>query len=243
MNTYKNTGYSPEKFNSIISQLNDRISCDSECEKNLHAQKLKQTWASAINNKKNANKNVLNAEKKYYIFAKGQDEYKKLLNIRKQDANRRLQNIFLKEKKNIISKINNNIRRHESTSNSKAKIEQLLVLKQNKLYELEKKINTVRDNAFTNNRKVVYETTNSTNLYHFKYLILLIYYIPIFILVLTIINDNYLHINTPNFINRFIKIQYENIFYKIITILYTIFPYFVSYFVELLIFAFEYSIK
>ena len=61
MDTYKNTGYSTEKFNSIISQLNDRISCDSECEKNLHAQKLKQSWTSAIKNKKNANNYVLNA--------------------------------------------------------------------------------------------------------------------------------------------------------------------------------------
>ncbi len=243
MDTYKNTGYSTEKFNSIISQLNDRISCDSECEKNLHAQKLKQSWTSAIKNKKNANNYVLNAEKNYYIFAKGEEEYEKLLNTRKQDANIRLKNHLLNKKKQIISKINKNIRTHESTNNSKAKIQQLLQLKKNKHYELEKKINTVRDNAFTNNRKVVYETKNSTNLDNFKYLILLIYYIPVFILALTFLNDNYFHFNTPTFINTFKKIQYESTFYKILTILYTIFPYFLPYFVELLIFVFDYLIN
>lgn len=223
MRGLKNTGYSRNKFNNIINQINDRMSCDTDCQQNLKAQKLKESWKKAIDNKKNAISNVNIAEKEYYLFTKGENEYDELVDERDKIVLKKKKEQLRKQHNKLSVEITNNIRYLANNIENEKRIKELFKLRKKKHDDLEGDIIHARDSAFTDNRRIVYQSKDTKHMITISKIIRLFYYLPIFIMVLGALLRKF-NITTPYFVRNFATYDMLSFFSKIMILLYIFFP-------------------
>ena len=66
-------------INAMIALANDKLMCGPECQKDRQTEKLRQIYNNAKQNLIDAPKTFSLAEKNYLIDAKGNDEYKNIV--------------------------------------------------------------------------------------------------------------------------------------------------------------------
>ena len=124
-----------DKINGLIDTMNQQKNaiCDAKCMRNKELQKLYNNYTSAKQNFRNGEKNIEDAEEKYYLADKGSFWYSnfKLKNAEKLAANdiNKIENDFTTLKKNI----QRNIDYYSSQLIYKSRMGQLLDNYDNKL--------------------------------------------------------------------------------------------------------------
>ena len=218
------TGYSQDNLNKLINSINNRITCDDECQKNMHAQMLKQKWQSAVETKKNASKNVNLAEEKYYSYLHGQDDYEALMEHRRKISISKIKGKLLDKHQNDIQQLNQLAYTLETQMMQIDRIKELVKLKKQENKFLKEKTTSIKDTAFTNNRRVEYENKSIDTLKQIRKVILLLYYLPFISLVVRIFTGSVQN-----------NEQYPWSYQKILnTIAYIILPIFVDKIVNML---------
>ena len=148
-------GLPQNKLNSLINLAKDKITCDSDCQKERTSQELKKKLDLIQNS--NYEKDMEEAEKNYYISTNGQAEYKQLLLAR----NMKKANEFIKNQTKDHVEVIGNIADMNKALQTKAiytkRINELLAVKLRKKVQIEKDIDKYISTVQTTDRRVDYE--------------------------------------------------------------------------------------
>lgn len=178
--------YNLDKFNSLIEQASQAISCGKECQEKQTLNELRQKYEDAQLNRMNAGYNEKMAAKNYITYAKGEEGYDEYIT-----------ELLTKESNAIVKYIkdffNENIKELEQKLNN---YDNLNANYQN-IAELHKKYNVENDELFadlkytsstviTNNRKTYYEDQSIQTLNNIYYILLFVYIIGVIVFTVSI---------------------------------------------------------
>jgi hypothetical protein len=205
-------------LNSILANLNKKLSCDSTCEKKKMTESLKQKWLNAEQNAKNSNEDIELAKKNYYIYTGGSAAYNSKKKSEYTSYTTDYENTAMLDNQNTTNTIHDRLERYEYNHEHLKSLNELLAIKLQKNKELANTIDEYTKKTITSERKVVYENHDMQRINTYYRLILFIYY-GMFIYYLI-------------FGNFFADKLYKQPKLDIILIIYIIFPYFLHYFVK-----------
>ena len=100
------TEQNAQKFNSLLSQLQDVLMCGPECQKSKEAVRLKEQLDEARVNVRSAPSKVQSALKNFVVFTKGESTYNDLQETR-----------FRKKAENIANNYEDKFKEHEKMIN------------------------------------------------------------------------------------------------------------------------------
>ena len=150
-------GLPSSKLNSVVSNLQSMINCDSDCQKAKKAADLRKIWLEAKKAELDAPGNVSDAEKNYYVFTKGEVGYKDMLVQRyKKVANKK----GVKAEQNheeLMDELKTFIKDYDAEDSTLKRMRELLRIRLNENKELRKAIDDDIAAVQTSDRKVVYE--------------------------------------------------------------------------------------
>ena len=179
-NMLTSMGMPQNKLNGIISNLNNLISCDSDCQKRKHADELKRKWDKA----EQSSENVKEAEKEYYVFTKGEDGYLNMLRNKYRNDATEYKNKNKKIHDDLVKTYDDLNNLYLSLNKSTKDVEDLFNIRSRENNELEKSIDEMKSSVETNERKIDYLTKNYNYFDLFKKYILILFYILVFVLFL-----------------------------------------------------------
>ena len=228
-------------YNKLINKTNDMIRCDSECQKRKKIDDLKKKWEKSVEVEKNAPTNVEVAEKNYYVYVNGEEEYIK----RSLDQNRikaeQIKSNSLRSHSELMNEINTYYDYYKSQYDTYKKLEKYLKIRENENNNLKLDIDNIISSIETNDRRSVYEI-NNINYVNTIFNVIIFFYIITSIIFLIVIINKYFNINDEMFLIRNILIfillstllyfNYNNIYfsdiYKFITNIFNIIFYSIS---------------
>lgn len=177
------TGKDSKSLDGVYSNLLNMVTCDSDCQKRMNIDSLRQKWKDAELAQKNAPDTTQTAEKNYYVTKDGEEGYnqvmfKKYTNIADKKKKR------AEFKQNELTKnINLLINEYKNDQDGFDKLKDLFEIRilENKTFKqkLDNQINITQ----TNDRKVVYEDWATDGLKSI-YIFILVFYIIICIVYL-----------------------------------------------------------
>jgi hypothetical protein len=171
-----------DKFNSLIDQASQALSCDAKCQKQKKVQELKQKYLNAQSNLARGPERIEMARKNFVIYNKGEPVYNELLEMELRKKATMIAKIyeenFNEQSQNILSdvKIYSGL-----LSNLKNVAELYLKYKQENV-ELAKNLKDEVNDILTNERKTYYQDQGIDNLKFYYYYFLFITYIVCVIL-------------------------------------------------------------
>jgi len=179
-----------DKFNSMIDQATQAITCDSNCQKERTIDELKQKYLRAQTNLATAPNQVATAKKNYVIYSQGQTSYddqvdRQLTKKAKELASFYGEN-FNKESQNVYT----NIDTYSGLLTNLRNVFDLYVKYKKENVELQKKIKEESNDVLTNERKTYYQNEGIENLKFVYYYFLLTIYV-IFVVAFAIFNFVY----------------------------------------------------
>lgn len=217
-----NAGLPENKINNLIDMVKDKLSCDSECQKQRMANNYKEKWELAKKNYRDAPEEIKQAEKNYYIYDKGYPAYKDMLYDRYAKSAAEFKQSSNMKYKQINKELSDLIDNYELSVTYLRRMNDLLKVKLEENEVLKRDIDQYIDFTQTNGRKVIYEDRARDWLGTFRNILLLIY----FLILLG-------YIVLGQFIPRKDYLQWK---LWVIIIFYAIFPFFILDWVVRLIF-------
>jgi hypothetical protein len=216
------TGLPQNKLNALIAVAKDKITCDSNCQKERTSKELKKKLDLIQNS--NYEKDMEEAEKKYYVSTNGLEQYNQLLfarNITKTDEFINNQTTDHVDVVGNIADLNKNL---ETKTVYIKRMNELLEVKLRKNKQLKKDIDKYISTVQTTDRRVDYELKDMGWNDTFNTILKFIYYA---ILVIYILFGDYfstqkyknalawtlisLYIALPFYLYPFVKIVYTYI--------------------------------
>lgn len=192
-NTQQMSGQDNSGLNAIYANLSQQLTCDSECQKRMNIDELREKWKVAQINENKAPEVTFDAEKNYLIASEGIDGYNNAMLKRyttvassAKDTAVQAHNDFMKE----ITTLNDN---YNAEINSLTHIKDLLNINLSENSRLSKLIDQDIASVQTNDRKVVYEEWAQTWLYTVKKTFIWIY---IFIAIVFIYKSSFISNST-----------------------------------------------
>jgi hypothetical protein len=180
MNKKMNSNLNLNKFNSLINQASNAIMCDSNCQKQKQAEKLKQKFQSAQENLATASGQLQVAERNYVTITQGDDAYS---NLQDQQLEEKAQKV-VDQVNTLINSASATITTEINTYNGLLLNFKNVVelhhkyLKEN--IELQKDLKDEIDDVSKNDRKTYYENQEIDNLkLYYYYFFMTIYVICI----------------------------------------------------------------
>ena len=164
-------------LNSLISQLQDKLACDEDCQKEKKTKLLKMKRDIAQANLVSAPNRLENAEKNYITFTQGELEYNRLLEKKLTEKATTITTKYEEAFDEISLKINTEIHTYNSIlSNFKNVVDLYLKYKEENI-ELAKELKETANDNITNDRKTFYKDEEIHHLKFYYYHIILIIYI------------------------------------------------------------------
>lgn len=171
-----------DKFNSMIDQATDAITCDSKCQKQRTINDLKRKYLNAQTNLASAPSQVSTAKKNYVIYSQGQsiydDQVNKDLTKKGKEIASFYAEIFNKESQNTLT----DIQTYSGLLANLRNVFDLYVKYKKENVELQKKIKEESNDILTNERKTYYQDEGIENLKFIYYYFLLSIYVICLIL-------------------------------------------------------------
>jgi hypothetical protein len=166
-----------DKFNSLIDQAAEAITCDANCQKQKKIDELKQKYINAQSNLARGPQQLEIARKNYVIYNKGEPVYNELVEMELTKKATMISTFykdnFNEESQNVLS----NVKTYSGLlSNLKNVFELYLKYKQENI-ELTKKLKDETNDILTNERKTYYQDQGIDNLKFYYYYFLLIVYV------------------------------------------------------------------
>jgi hypothetical protein len=166
-----------DRFNSLIDQAAEAITCDANCQKQKKTDELKQKYINAQSNLARGPQQVETARKNYVVYNKGEPAYNQLVEIELTKKATMIatffENNFNEESKNVLY----DVKTYSGLlSNLKNVFELYLKYKQEN-DKLTKKLKEETNDILTNERKTYYQDQGIDNLKFYYYYFLLIVYV------------------------------------------------------------------
>jgi len=207
-----------DNINDLLSQLNEKLSCDSDCQKKRTTDELKRKWTTLEKNAKNSTNNIEEAKKNYFLYVGGESGYKKQKKSEYVQLTADYENKENEEHNKLTGYIDDNLNTYISNNELNTRLTELLNLKKNENKELENKIDEYSKIAFTSERKVIYEGHDMKRIMIYNKICVFLYY-AFFVLYLVI----------GNF---FTDKLYTSLMVWLIVLIYLIFPFALHWFVK-----------
>ena len=171
-----------DKFNSMIDEASDAITCDSNCQKQRTIDDLKQKYLNAQTNLATAPNQLTTAKKNYVIYSQGQTSYddqvyKQLTKKAKELASFYAEN-FNKETQDALT----DIQTYSGLLANLRNVFDLYIKYKKENVELQKTIKEESNDILTNERKTYYQDEGIENLKFVYYYFLLSIYVICLIL-------------------------------------------------------------
>lgn len=165
------------RFNSLIDQAAEAITCDANCQKQKKTEQLKQKYINAQSNLARGPEQLETARKNYVVYNKGEPAYNHLVEMELTKKATMIatffENSFNEESKNVLY----DVKTYSGLlSNLKNVFELYLKYKQENV-KLTKKLKEETNDILTNERKTYYQDQGIDNLKFYYYYFLLIVYI------------------------------------------------------------------
>lgn len=151
-------GLPQNKLNDIIQLTRDHIMCDSNCQKDRKAQELRNKFYNAEQNLCKAPEEVIDAEKNFYVYTKGEQGYEDILLKRFGEEAGNMKNKSIESHKQSVKLLDLLINDYETDTTNLGRINELLKIRLKENEKLKKIIDGKTGTAQTNDRKVVYES-------------------------------------------------------------------------------------
>jgi hypothetical protein len=170
------SGLPENKINSLIELAKDKLTCDTNCQKERSAANYKQKWDLAVQQYEQAPEEIKQAEKNYYVFDKGYPAYKDMLYDRytKNAAD------FKKKSNDKYEKVNEEIEQligtYDTSRTYLNQMNELLRIKLGENEKLKKEVDDYLKETQTSGRKVVYEDRSREWLIVMKKILLFFYF-------------------------------------------------------------------
>ena len=166
-----------DKFNSMIDEASDAITCDSNCQKQRTIDDLKQKYLNAQTNLATAPNQLTTAKKNYVIYSQGQTSYddqvyKQLTKKAKELASFYAEN-FNKETQDALT----DIQTYSGLLANLRNVFDLYIKYKKENSELQKKIKKESNDILTNERKTYYQDEGIDNLKFYYYYFLIVIYV------------------------------------------------------------------
>jgi len=177
------------KFNSFLNDATQAISCNSECQRNKAAEKLKNNYLTAKANLHLAQPKYELAKQKYYTYVDGQSGYNEIIEKELQAKadlfDEKFKENYLLEK----GKIQSQLQTYDGLLINFRNIVDLYKQYKKENIKLFKQLKDDTNDVLTNERKTYYEDQENgyLNLYYYYFLLIIYCIIVICFLVFSII--------------------------------------------------------
>lgn len=170
-----------DKFNSLIDQASQSISCDSNCQKQRTADEYKNKYLDAQTNLATAPNQVEIAKKNYIIFTQGQIGYEEQIDKELKKKATTLASFyaenFNKESQNILS----DVETYSGLLSNLRNVFDLFLKYKKENSELLKQLKEETNDILTNERKTYYQDQGISSLkFYYYYFLMVIYIICVF---------------------------------------------------------------
>ena len=178
MNSQQN--YNLDKFNSMIDQATQAISCGPDCQNQQTSEKLKQTYLNAETNLATAPNNVYVSRKNYIVYDEGQPAYDELINTELSQQAQSLSSYYQTSFNSECQNINFNIETYSGLLINLKNVFDLYFKYKKDNTKMFKQLKDEANDILTNDRKTYYQDQGIDNLkFYYHYFFLLIYIIVV----------------------------------------------------------------
>ena len=178
MNSQQN--YNLDKFNSMIDQATQAISCGPDCQNQQTSEQLKQDYLNAQTNLATAPNNVYVSRKNYIVYDEGQPAYDELINTELSQQAQSLSSYYQTSFNSECQNINFNIETYSGLLINLKNVFDLHFKYKMDNTEMLKQLKDETNDILTNDRKTYYQDQGIDNLnLYYHYFFLLIYIIVV----------------------------------------------------------------
>ena len=163
-----------DKFNSMIDQATQAISCDSDCQNQQTSEQLKQKYLNAKTNLATAPNNVYVSRKNYIVYDEGQPAYDELINTELSQQAQSLSSYYQTSFNSECQNINFNIETYSGLLINLKNVFDLYFKYKMDNTEMLKQLKDETNDILTNDRKTYYQDQGIDNLnlyYHYFFLL------------------------------------------------------------------------
>jgi hypothetical protein len=178
-------GLPQNKLNGLVAMISDKLICDSACQAQRNGDSLKKKWDLAQNNLTTAPEQVMETEKNYFIYTKGEKGYSDMMYERNVKIAQQFKMGSITEHENNFKELKILLNDHNSDNDYNNRINELLKIKNEEEKELKSKIDKYLSKVQTSGRKVVYEKSDiglvnaNRSFLLFIYYTLFVYYLAV----------------------------------------------------------------
>ncbi len=166
------------KLNSFIQQASNTIMCNTECQKQKEAEKLKKAYLKSQETLASAPNRLQTAERNYVIYTQGQTAYDELQDRELDEKATVIVDTFKENFDEEVIKIQSQINSYNGLLMNYKNVLELLMKYEKENGELFKDIKKETNDVLTNERKSFYEDQNIGSLkFYYFYFLLIIYVI------------------------------------------------------------------
>jgi hypothetical protein len=167
-NTMPNS-FNYEDYNELVQKATDAVLCNSECQQQREAEKLKQTYLNAKTNVISSSGELQTAEKNYITFTKGTSAYNQLLEKQLGTSADTEINNFTNSLQADIKEIQTYIETYNGVFINFKNVLELLIKYTSENIYLFRKLKKDTNDVLTNERKTYYENENIERLKFYYY--------------------------------------------------------------------------
>ena len=207
-----NSGLPMNEINKLLKVVEERVRCDSECQRKRDIKELKKKWETSEKDYKNLPEEIKVNERNYYTMYKGEEYYRNnILKNKYQEYILDWKEDQLNKFHDVKSLITTTFDNYKSQNISKSRINELYQDVLQKNTALKNDIDDYYKKTFTNERRVYYENNEIDNLQFYTTILKVLYYGLLIIYIL--------------FGSFFKNKDYKNWKILLIIILYIFFPF------------------
>ena len=188
-----------DKFNNMIDQATQAVSCGSDCQNQQTSEELKQKYLNAQTNLATAPNNVYVARKNYIVYEEGLPAYDELIYSELTQKAESLSSYYQTNFTDEYENINFNINTYSGLLINLINVFDLYLKYKKENIELFKQLKDETSDILTNDRKTYYQDQGINNLnFYYHYFFLLIY----IIVVLSYVVYNFMYTSQLSIIVR-----------------------------------------
>ena len=175
-NNYNNL----DKFNSMIEQASQAVTCDANCQKQKTNEELEQNYLNAQTNLATAPNNVYVSRKNLIVYEQGEPAYDELIDSELLQQAEQLSTYFNTNFNDECQNVLFNVETYNGLLINLINVFDLYVKYKKENIDLFKKLKDEKGDILTNDRKTYYQDQGINNLkFFYSYVILIIYIIAV----------------------------------------------------------------
>jgi ABC-type multidrug transport system fused ATPase/permease subunit len=180
------------KFNTLMNQANEIISCDAECVKKQKTEELNKKYLDAQSNLQNAPQILFTAKKDYITYTQGTSAYN---NILEKELHQQVDKIITDFKTNFnnsVNVLNKNITTYSGLLLNFNNIADLYKKYKSENDKIEQSLKTKSSDLITNDRKTFYEdeALERIKMYYYFLLLVYIFIVVVFFVAIFLVDTN-----------------------------------------------------